>query len=235
MGPLLTREAAACATFHKSHKWHTARRFVPVLWFGTFHGIGRKGEPTGKERKKGARVKTTAPPVLSSTAQKVTRRTITGANASYSLKPAESLSRCPHTRQGLKALLGAPRHLSQLISAAYRSQPQKPAKINHPIDFLNNWPPSTDQANFERIVTIVNNWPPSIENPKIPQIVTIVHNSKLLRIVKDCYKMLRIITKCQMLRIVTKCYEMLRNVTICNNSTFVLQYACTIENDSHSQ
>jgi hypothetical protein len=121
MGPLPAREAACCATFHKSHKWHTARRFVPVLWFGTFHGIGRKGEPTGKERKKGARVKTTAPPVLSSTAQKVTWRTITGPNASYSLKPAESLSRCPHARQGVKRLPGASRSLSALISAAYGS------------------------------------------------------------------------------------------------------------------
>ena len=165
----------------------------------------------------------------------VTRQTPRAPDASHSLKPANFPLRGPHTWQGVKALLGASRRLSQLISAAYGWQPQKPAKINHPIDFLNNWPPSTDQANFERIVTIVNNWPPSIENPKIPQIVTIVHNSKLLRIVKDCYKMLRIITKCQMLRIVTKCYEMLRNVKNCNNSTFVLQYACTIENDSHSQ
>ena len=184
----------------------------------------------------------------------VTRQTPRAPDASHSLKPANFPFRGPHTRQGVKALLGASRRLSQLISAAYRSQPQKPAKINHPIDFLNNWPPSTDQANFERIVTIVNNWPPSIENPKIPQIVTIVHNSKLLRIVKNCYilrnvkncckllriiknyyKMLRIVTKCQMLRIVTKCYEMLRNVKNCNNSTFVLEYACTIENDSHYQ
>jgi hypothetical protein len=146
----------------------------------------------------------------------VTRQTPRRLNASYSLKPANFPFRGPHTRQGVKALLGASRRLSQLISAAYGWQPQKPAKINHPIDFLNNWPPS-------------------IEKPKIPQIVTIVHNSKLLRIVKDCYKMLRIVTKCQMLRIVTKCYEMLRNVTICNNSTFVLQHACTIENDSHYQ
>ena len=165
----------------------------------------------------------------------VTRQTPRAPDANHSLKPANFPFRGPHTWQGLKALLGASRRLSQLISAAYRSQPQKPAKINHPIDFLNNWPPSTDQVNFEKIATIVNNWPPSIENPKIPQIVTIVHNSKLLRIVKNCYKMLRNATKCQMLRIVTKCYEMLRNVTICNNSTFVLQYPCTIENDSHSQ
>ena len=146
----------------------------------------------------------------------VTRQTPRAPDASHSLKPANFPLRGPHTWQGVKALLGASRRLSQLISAAYGWQPQKPAKINHPIDFLNNWPPS-------------------IENPKIPQIVTIVHNSKLLRIVKNCYKMLRNVTKCQMLRIVTKCYEMLRNVTICNNSTFVLEYACTIENDSHSQ
>jgi hypothetical protein len=121
MGPLLTREAAACATFHKSHKWHTARRFVPVLWFGTFHSTGSMGEPTGKERKKGARVKTTVPSVLSTIARKVTRRTMAGPDASYSLKPAESLSRCPHTRQGVKRLPGASGSLSALISAAYGS------------------------------------------------------------------------------------------------------------------
>ena len=165
----------------------------------------------------------------------VTRQTPRTPNANHSLKPANFPFRCPHTRQRVKRLLAPSRRLSQLISAAYRSQPQKPAKINHPIDFLNNWPPSTDQANFERIATIVNNWPPSIEKPKIPQIATIVNNLELLRIIKNYYKMLRIVTKNQMLRIVTKCYELLQNVKNCNNSTFVLQYACTIENDSHSQ
>ena len=94
----------------------------------------------------------------------VTRQTPRAPSASYSLKPAESLSRCPHTRQGLKALLGASRHLSQLISAAYRSQPQKPAKINHPIDFLNNWPPSIDSASLVSLVTIVYNRLP-IDSP----------------------------------------------------------------------
>ena len=149
-------------------------------------------------------------PILSRKPFSVTPRTPRAPDASHSLKAADFAFRGSHTWQGLKALLGASRRLSQLISATYRSQPQKPAKINHPIDFLNNWPPSTDQADFERIITIVNNWPPSIE-------------------------MLRIVTKCQMLRIVTKCYELLRNVTNCNNSTFVLEYACTIENDSHYQ
>jgi hypothetical protein len=91
-----------------------------VVWHLSRHRQQRR--TYGKERKKGARVKTTAPPVLSSTAQKVTRRTITGANASYSLKPAESLSRGAHTRRrGAKALLGASRSLSALISAAYGS------------------------------------------------------------------------------------------------------------------
>jgi hypothetical protein len=52
MGPLLTRDAAACATFRRKKKWHTARRFVTVLWFGTFHSTGRKGEPTGKKERK---------------------------------------------------------------------------------------------------------------------------------------------------------------------------------------
>ena len=44
---------------------HTARRSVAVLWFGPLPSISRKGEPMGKERKKGARVKTTLPPILS--------------------------------------------------------------------------------------------------------------------------------------------------------------------------
>jgi 5-methylcytosine-specific restriction endonuclease McrBC regulatory subunit McrC len=74
-----------------------------------------------------------------------------------------------------------------------------------------------------------------MQRPGFWPIVTIVHNSELLRIIKNCYEMLRIVTKNQMLRIVKNCYEMLRNVTICNNSTFVLEYACTIENDSHYQ
>jgi hypothetical protein len=74
-----------------------------------------------------------------------------------------------------------------------------------------------------------------MERSEIAEIVTILHNLELLRIIKNYYKMLRIVTKCQMLRIVTKCYEMLQNVKNCNNSTFVLQYACTSENDSHSQ
>ena len=108
----------------------------------------------------------------------------------------------------------------------------------------NNCRPYHRTGENPRIVTIRHNCATTMQGPGFWPIVTIVHNSKLLRIVKNCYilrnvknccKMLRIITKCQMLRIVTKCYEMLRNVTICNNSTFVLEYACTVENDSHSQ
>jgi hypothetical protein len=185
-----------------------------VVWHLSQHRQERR--TYGKERKKGARVKTTLPPILSTIERKVTRRTITGPNASHSLKAAESLSSCPHTRQRVKALLGASRGLSALISATYGSQPQKPAKRNPYKEFLHNCPPSINQANFETIITIV-------------------HNSELLKIVTNCYKMLRIVTKNQLLRIVTKCYEMLQNVKNCNNSTFVLQYACTNENDSHYQ
>ena len=77
------------------------------------------------------------------------------------------------------------------------------------------------------IVTIVHNCATTIERPRFWQIVTIVHNSELLRIIKNCYKMLRNVTKNQMLRIVAKCYELLQNVKNCNNSTPVLEYACT--------
>ena len=94
----------------------------------------------------------------------VTPRTPRRLDASHSLKPAESLFRCPHTRQGLKALLGAPGRLSQLISATYRSQPQKPAKNNPYADFLHNWAPTIDSASLASLVTIIHNRPP-IDSP----------------------------------------------------------------------
>jgi hypothetical protein len=93
-------------------------------------------------------------------------------------------------------------------------------------------------------VTLRNIWRLYYKTGENPRIVTISYNCQLLRIikncyilriVKNCYEMLRIVTKNQLLRIVTKCYELLQNVKNCNNSTFVLQYACTIENDSHYQ
>ena len=84
-------------------------------------------------------------------------------------------------------------------------------------------------------VTLRNNWRPYHETGENPRAATIVHNCQLLRIVKNCYEILRIVTKNQLLRIVTKCYELLQNVKNCNNNTFVLQYACTIKNDSHYQ
>ena len=108
----------------------------------------------------------------------------------------------------------------------------------------NNCRPYHRTGENPRIVTIRYNCATTIEKPEFCPIVTIVHNSKLLRIIKNCYilrnvknccKLLRIIAKCQMLRIVMKCYKMLRNVKNCNNSTPVLEYACTSENDSHSQ
>ena len=94
----------------------------------------------------------------------VTRQTLRRLDASYSLKPAVFAFRCPHTRQGLKALLGAPRRRSQLISAAYRLQPQKPAKNNPYADFLHNCPPNTESASLASLVTIVYNRLP-IDSP----------------------------------------------------------------------
>jgi hypothetical protein len=102
--------------------------------------------------------------ILSRNRFSVTLQTSRRLNASHSLKAADFLFRCPHTWQGLKALLSAPRRLSELISATYGSQPQKPTKCNPCKEFLNNCPPSIDPANFEAIVTIVHNRPP-IDSP----------------------------------------------------------------------
>ena len=79
----------------------------------------------------------------------VTRQASRAPDASHSLKPADFAFRCPHTWQGLKALLGAPRRLSELISVAYGWQPQKPAKCNPYKEFLCNCRPSINRANFE--------------------------------------------------------------------------------------
>ena len=94
----------------------------------------------------------------------VTPQTPRRLNASHSLKPANFPSRCPHTRQGLKALLGASRRLSELISATYGSQPQKPAKSNRSAESFNNWPPTIKRPGFCPIVTIIHNRPP-IDSP----------------------------------------------------------------------
>ena len=102
--------------------------------------------------------------ILSRNSFFVARQTPRPPDASHSLKPAKILSRCPHTRQRVKALLSAPKRLSELISVAYSSQPQKPAKNNPYKEFLHNCPPSINQANFETIVTIVHNRPP-IDSP----------------------------------------------------------------------
>ena len=103
-------------------------------------------------------------PILSRKPFFVTRQTPKAPDASHSLKPANFACRGPHTWQGLKALLGAPRRLSQLISAAYWSQPQKPAKNKRSVDFLHNWPPSIDSASLASLVTIVHNRLP-IDSP----------------------------------------------------------------------
>lgn len=50
----------------------------------------------------------------------VAPRTVTGSNASYSLKAAESVARCPHSGKGTARLLEASRGLSCVISALYR-------------------------------------------------------------------------------------------------------------------
>jgi len=81
-------------------------------------------------------------------------------DASHSLKPAKILFRCPHTWQGVKRLLGAPRRLSELISAAYGSQPQKPTKYNPHKEFFHNCPPSTFLLSLASLSKNVHNRPP---------------------------------------------------------------------------
>ena len=94
----------------------------------------------------------------------VARQTPRPPDTSHSLKPAKMLSRCPHTRQGVKRLLAPSRRLSELISATYGSQPQKPTKCNPYKDFFHNCPPSTFLLRLASLVTIVHNRPP-IDSP----------------------------------------------------------------------
>lgn len=89
---------------------------------------------------------TTPPAIRSRNSQTVPPRTETTLNPSHSLKPAGARLRGPHTCPGVKALLGAPRGLSGLISVAYGLQPQKP----------NNWPPSIDSVSLASLATIVH-------------------------------------------------------------------------------
>jgi hypothetical protein len=93
--------------------------------------------------------------ILSTNRFSVTLQTSRAPDASHSLKPAKILSRCPHTWQGVKRLLAPSRRLSELISATYRSQPQKPAKINPYKEFLYNCPPSTFLLSLASLATIV--------------------------------------------------------------------------------
>jgi len=58
-------------------------------------------------------------PPLSSNPLNVAARTLTGSNASYSLKAAETASRCAHTGQGGKRATEASRGVWRVISAAY--------------------------------------------------------------------------------------------------------------------
>lgn len=103
-------------------------------------------------------------PILSRKPFFVMRQTPRAPDTSHSLKPANFPFRCPHTGQGVKRLLAPSRRLSQLISAAYRSQPQKPAKNNPYADFLHNCPPSMESASLASLVTIVHNRLP-IDSP----------------------------------------------------------------------
>jgi hypothetical protein len=94
----------------------------------------------------------------------VARQTPRRLDASHSLKPAKILFRCPHTRQGVKRLLAPSGRLSELISATYGSQSQKPAKCNHYKEFFHNCPPSTFLSSLAGLATIVHNRPP-IDSP----------------------------------------------------------------------
>jgi hypothetical protein len=111
----------------------------------------------------------------------VARQTPRAPDASHSLKAAKILSRCPYTRQGLKALLGAPRHLSELISVAYTWQPQKPAKIKPYKEFLYNWPPSTFLLSLASLATIAHNRPP-IDSPILRLTIREINIKKILNL-----------------------------------------------------
>jgi hypothetical protein len=90
----------------------------------------------------------------------VTRQTSRRLNASHSLKAADFLFRCPYTRQGVKRLLAPSRRLSELISAAYGSQPQKPTKSNPYKEFFHNCPPGTFLLRLASLATIIHNRSP---------------------------------------------------------------------------
>ena len=143
----------------------------------------------------------------------VTRQTPRAPDANHSLKPANFPFRCPHTWQGLKALLDASRHLSQLISAAYRSQPQKPAKINHPIDFLNNWPPSTNSASLMSLAINLHN-----STLVLVGMILILSSTLVLQYLCTIVQLYYSIFVLQYTSTIVGLYY----------STFVLQYNCTI-------
>ena len=118
--------------------------------------------PTNKRTERACENHTSA--ILSRKPFFVARQTPRRLNASYSLKPAKMLSRCPHAWQRVKRLLGAPRRLSELISATYGSQLQKPTKCNHCKEFFHNCPPSAFLLELASLVTIIHNRPP-IDSP----------------------------------------------------------------------
>jgi hypothetical protein len=70
---------------------------------------------------------------LSSNPLNVAARTLTGSNASYSLKAAEVAARCAHTCQGVKPVTEASRGLWRVISAAYglRKNRSRPNGSHH--------------------------------------------------------------------------------------------------------
>ena len=94
--------------------------------------------------------------ILSTKPFSVTLQTSRPPGASHRLKPADFAFRCPHAWRGLKALLSAPKRLSELISATYGSQPQKPTKNNPYEEFFHNCPPSTFLLSLVSLATIVH-------------------------------------------------------------------------------
>jgi hypothetical protein len=111
--------------------------------------------PTNKRTERARENHTLA--ILSRNSFFVARQTPRRLDASHSLKPADFPFRCPHAWQGVKRLLAPSRCLSELISALYRSQTQKPAKCNPYKEFFHNCPPSTFLLSLASLVTIVHN------------------------------------------------------------------------------
>jgi hypothetical protein len=139
-----------------------------MVWHLSAHR--QEGRTYRKERKKGARVKTTPPRILSTLAQKVTARTITALIRCHSWIPAERPSRCPHACQGVKRLLGAPESLSAPISAANESPRYK--ELERPESIANNGTPKVKELRTPKVKELRTPKVKELRTPKVKELRT---------------------------------------------------------------